>query len=207
MAIDEFDLLDFGNEIMMAPQEGHGGNGGGPGTPHAKTEHVFAPKRLKHLYQLGLCSEADFRINERYCLHDILYNPKTARLIDTSSDLGFRAVVATPRWYDRVEKTIYFRTFPMHGRNDPSRKFSDLFGLEYMSDDEFENDINRLFYFGNSIYKNVLIFGKWNLLDGYVGNYKKARFENSARPIRGLQAASCLFPQKQIYVNNSMLAK
>lgn len=207
LAIDEFDLLSLAAEILNPPQEGHGGKFGVPGAPHAKTEHVFAPKKLKHLYQLGLCSEADFRINDSVFLHDVLYNPKTARFIDTTCDLGFRAVVATPRWYDRNEKTIYFRTFPEYERRGIFKKFSDIFGLEYFNDEEFESDVNRLFSYGYSRYETVLLFGSWFLLDKYAETKVKERFRNSSRPVRGIQVASCRFPTKQIYVNNTMLSK
>lgn len=205
--IGDIDLCAMAADILSPSEEGHGEKFWGPGAPHPNAERIFAPRKLKHLYQLGLCTEEDFKINDHVSLSDILYNQKTAQNIDTTRAMGYRAIFAAPRWYDRREKTIYFRAFPEKKSKGSYPNYSDLFGLEYLDDDEFESDINRLFSFGYARYKNVLIFGDWFLLDKYVAKPKIERYQNTSRPLRGIQVASCWYPQKQIYVNNAMLTK
>lgn len=207
--IDEININIIAERIMGPKKERRGGNGGGgPGAPHPNVERTYVPDTLKHLYCLCLGDERNFRLNEGCHLRDIMITSKTSACVDMSKDLGYRAIVAKPGWYDRSTKTIYFRVFSARPQEWKMNRCVYVFALEYdLYDNSFDVDVDRLFYCGKPIYKEAWIFGEWFLLDSYSIELIKRQYESGKWPIFNIWTSTCKNPSDQIYINQSMLIK
>lgn len=206
--ITRTDLQRIDKCIMSPPNEGTGGEGGGPGKPRTGNERVSEIKSLKDMYVMGLCSVKDFALNENVWLHQILLNRHTVyTVLNDNEDVGNRAVLARPSGVNWDTLSIHFWIGTILKKVDEEQKVSKMLVLQFDNENEFKKQVNRLFsknegYGYASKYDRVLIYGhNWTAKEQ---TDCKTWCKNSTCTgdwvCSGLQYTECRYPSHQIYL-------